>query len=226
MASGRQSGTGRLAYQELRLAEAASESLVFQRGETRNDQGFHTAVGRRCSHGLPRWSEGEDRVFLHLVRDRQAEPNSLRLSWPSRGRPSTMQDSTVRNSWFARSSRRPHAAAHAGPRLRTLDRRARRRVEPPTLNVRLHFAELERAQTGQRVFDVKLQGQTVLAGFDIAQAAGGTNRAVTREFANVTAARALIVELVPGSASSALEPTLCPSNSPMPYRRSRGPALR
>ncbi|MDD5708673.1 MAG: malectin domain-containing carbohydrate-binding protein, partial [Kiritimatiellae bacterium] len=48
--------------------------------------------------------------------------------------------------------------------------------------VRLHFAELYETAVGGRVFDVKLQGQTVLSNFDILAAAGGRNRSVVREF--------------------------------------------
>jgi PKD repeat protein len=48
--------------------------------------------------------------------------------------------------------------------------------------VRLYFAEPGLAGIGQRVFDVKLQGQTVLSGFDIVREAGGQWRGVIKEF--------------------------------------------
>ena len=48
--------------------------------------------------------------------------------------------------------------------------------------VRLHFAELNKTAAGQRVFDVRLEGATVLSGFDVFAAAGGIDRAVVREF--------------------------------------------
>ncbi|GAA1844567.1 malectin domain-containing carbohydrate-binding protein [Microlunatus capsulatus] len=53
--------------------------------------------------------------------------------------------------------------------------------------VRLHFAELNKTRAGQRTFDVRLEGTQVLTRFDVFAAAGGIDRAVTREFtANVT----------------------------------------
>ena len=55
-------------------------------------------------------------------------------------------------------------------------------TRPRTLSVRLHFAELADIAPGRRVFDVKLQGRTVV-----------------REFHGIKAARALVVELVPTS---------------------------
>ena len=39
--------------------------------------------------------------------------------------------------------------------------------------VRLHFAELQGAQPGERVFDVKLQGEVILRDFDVARQGPG-----------------------------------------------------
>ena len=64
--------------------------------------------------------------------------------------------------------------------------------------VTLHFAELDTTtQPGERVFDVKLQGQTVAPALDVVQAAGGSQRALTREFRRVRVEDNLIVELNP-----------------------------
>jgi hypothetical protein len=48
--------------------------------------------------------------------------------------------------------------------------------------VRFDFAEIYWDSPGQRVFDVKINGTTVLSQFDILAAAGGKDRAVRREF--------------------------------------------
>lgn len=68
---------------------------------------------------------------------------------------------------------------------------------PKLHNVRLYFAETEGANAGERVFDVKLQGQTVLANFDIAAAAGGQNRQVYRDFTGISVKDNLDLEFVP-----------------------------
>lgn len=65
--------------------------------------------------------------------------------------------------------------------------------------VRLYFAETEGAAAGQRVFDVRLQGQMVLTGFDIAREAGGLNRGVIREFTNVGITDFLNMDLTPSA---------------------------
>jgi len=69
---------------------------------------------------------------------------------------------------------------------------------PAEYRVTLHFAELQKdAKPGDRVFDVKLQGETVAAALDVAQAADGSERAMTREFRRVKVASNLVVELNP-----------------------------
>ncbi len=55
-----------------------------------------------------------------------------------------------------------------------------------------------------RVLDVELQGETVAAGLDIVQAAGGSERALTREFNRVEVTDNLVVELSPKKGESIL----------------------
>ena len=72
--------------------------------------------------------------------------------------------------------------------------------EPPrerNFTVRLHFAELDGAEVGERVFDVMLQGNVVLKDFDVVKEAGGPNRAVVKEFKGIKVSAALTVELIP-----------------------------
>ena len=55
------------------------------------------------------------------------------------------------------------------------------------LQLRLHFAELNRTGANQRTFDVRLENTTVLSNFDIWTQAGGIDRAISRQFnVNVT----------------------------------------
>jgi hypothetical protein len=63
--------------------------------------------------------------------------------------------------------------------------------------VRLGFADPDNDRPAMRVFDVKLQGTTVLKDFDIAAAAGGRDKAIFREFSGIDVADKLVIELVP-----------------------------
>ena len=77
--------------------------------------------------------------------------------------------------------------------------------------VRLHFAESDDVAVGQRVFDVKLQGATVLQDFDILKVAGARDTAVVREFKGVKATTELVVEFVPKTSATdeRTAPILC-----------------
>ena len=79
---------------------------------------------------------------------------------------------------------------------------------PRSYTVRLHFAEPEPAAPGRRVFDVSLQGETVLAGFDVTAAAGGERRAVVKEHRGVLVRDTLRLELQPAH-KSVRPPLLC-----------------
>ncbi len=61
--------------------------------------------------------------------------------------------------------------------------------------VRLHFVETQDAEVGGRVFDVAIQGKTVLSAFDIVREAGGPFRPLTREFRAVEAHERLTITL-------------------------------
>ena len=72
--------------------------------------------------------------------------------------------------------------------------------------VRLYFAEPElEAGSGDRVFDVALQGQPVLTDFDVAAEAGGPRRVVVRQFEQVAVADTLQIGFAPKSG----EPLIC-----------------
>jgi outer membrane protein assembly factor BamB len=75
--------------------------------------------------------------------------------------------------------------------------------------VRLHFIEPETLTSGERVFDVFVQGQQVLTDFNIGQQAGDTARVIVREFKGIKAARELTVTLTPAASAPTCEPVLC-----------------
>ncbi|GAB4151217.1 MAG: hypothetical protein Tsb009_26530 [Planctomycetaceae bacterium] len=74
-----------------------------------------------------------------------------------------------------------------------------------TYSVRLHFAELDAsAKPGSRVFDVKLQGKTVLKAFDVAAQAKGPHKGIVREIPGIAVTENLVVELIGKSNSPIL----------------------
>lgn len=77
------------------------------------------------------------------------------------------------------------------------------RVDFPPLahTVRLYFSEPEGRAAGERVFDVALQGRTVMEKLDIAKETGGGGGTLVREFLGVQVGGELRVRLTaaPGS---------------------------
>ena len=67
-------------------------------------------------------------------------------------------------------------------------------VPDGTYTIRLHFAELYAKAAGQRIFNVAIEGETKLTGFDIYQEAGGGYRAVVKTFENVVVSGGLQIQ--------------------------------
>ncbi len=125
--------------------------------------------------------------------------------------------------WFHRHSLRV-AAGGAGPRwVAASGVEGARRVRLGGLyggadnpgsgaryTVRLHFAEREALEPGQRVFDVRIQGETVAERLDIVLAAGGPDRAYLAEFTGIGLddRGAVTVEFVPRG-DNVRPPLLC-----------------
>ncbi len=67
---------------------------------------------------------------------------------------------------------------------------------PGIYTVRIGFKAQDGDQPNQRVFDIQIQGKTVLDSFDIVKAAVGRDEAVVQEFAGVQVTDDLAVELI------------------------------
>lgn len=135
--------------------------------------------------------------------DRRAEDGTLWIEYPSTGGlspavPITTQPAKpdyIRHHSSQIESEGPKwvgASAVKGLNRVTLDLGGTPRMER-RFTVRLHFAELEAERPGERVFDVALQGQTVLKAFDILKEAGGRNRPLLREFKGVRVTKELVL---------------------------------
>ncbi len=76
---------------------------------------------------------------------------------------------------------------------------ASRSPKPPeerSFTLRLHFAETAGTAAGRRVFDVAVQGRTVIEGLDIVREAGGRNIALIKEIKGLRARDSLVLELI------------------------------
>ncbi|NUQ62281.1 MAG: PQQ-binding-like beta-propeller repeat protein [Pirellulales bacterium] len=153
--------------------------------------------------------------------DRRAEDGTLWLDWPSMGGPSpdlplkttpekpetfrhhsslvTVRPETGGLAWVAASGVR--GVRHIRLTL------AKEPAQPRTYTVRLGFLEPDSIEPGQRVFDLRLQGQEVLSGLDIAKEAGRMTTLV-KQFRGIKVTEELDLELNPSDGAAVAEPVL------------------
>ncbi len=143
-------------------------------------------------------------IALGAPGNRKAEDGTLWLEYPTAGGPSPRVPVSVTPAspdWFRRHESQvsgqghPWVAASGARGLRSVAVTLAQDNKPRTYTVRLTFVEPDRLPPGQRVFDVGLQGRTLLHDFDISREAGGPGRGVVKEFKGVTVVKDLLVTL-------------------------------
>ncbi len=190
-----------LAYQVFRLAEKPSEAITFHRAAKADSSGLYAAVP---PHPFPvplppLGAEGERAEYAGawssaVHADEHQFSAELAIPWKTLAMAGLAQNDTM----IRVGGRAPIAAPpQLGKGFERLIAVPPEEAQERSLSVRLHFAELDAAAPGQRVFDVKLQNKVVLKDFDIVREAGAARRALVKQFDGIVAARALVVELVP-----------------------------
>ena len=72
------------------------------------------------------------------------------------------------------------------------------KAEPESsYTVRLYFSELEGKKSGERVFDIAIEGKTVTENLDIAGEAGGPDREIIKTYTGIRAGNTLKIDLIP-----------------------------
>jgi PAS domain S-box-containing protein len=143
--------------------------------------------------------------------DRKAKSGTLWLEWPTNAGPSPAiqldlkpEDSRFyghHSSWIrSGESKWVVASGVSGVSRITLwiaDKSGNpESVEGRLYDVLLYFAEPDELESGDRIFDVKLQGELVLSQFDIVRKAGGARKTVIERIEEVFVGEKLSIELV------------------------------
>ncbi len=183
---------------------------------------IHDDSVEQWSSGLSGPPKGRvKRIGLNLGApgDRRDPSGTLWLDYPSRGGPSP--DVPVKVSpdgveWFCR-----HSSRIKGPGLAWVAASGAKGIESISVTlaagakdqaaytVRLHFAEPDDVQAGQRIFSVSIQGREVLKDFDVVKEAGAVNRAVVKEFRDITIGQELNITLAPSPDAKVKQTVLC-----------------
>ncbi len=128
-------------------------------------------------------------INLGAPGNRRADDGTLWVESPPAGAPGPELEVRIRPdtvAWYRKHSLLVDCdegyawvAASGGEGIETIEID---HLEQARYRVRLHFAEPRWEQAGQRVFDVLLQGETVLEALDLVRATGGPDRSLVREF--------------------------------------------
>jgi Malectin domain len=154
-------------------------------------------------------------INLGAPGNRKADDGTLWLEYPPVGGPSPKLSVSLTPGspdWFRRHESQVHGQGHSwvaasGARgLRAVTVTLAPDTKPRSYTVRLTFVEPDQLAPGERVFDIGLQGQTLLRDFDIAKEAGGPWRGVVKEFKGVKVVKELMVTLTPTGKNP---PVLC-----------------
>ncbi len=147
--------------------------------------------------------------------DRVDDSNVLWLDFPSVG--SYSPDVTVHTTPETPASFRNHSAFYEGHDLRWVAASGAtgldeleiqlNNIASTMYTVRLYFAEQNDIGSGQRIFDIALQGELVAQDLDVFSAAGGARKTLVREFSGIGATDTLLLTLTP-SAGAPVQETL------------------
>jgi hypothetical protein len=193
-------------------------TIVFEPRENRMEWGVYSATGAT----LP---VRHMALNLGAPGDRRDAHGKLWLSYP---RPSSrtgidlpldIKPKFAKGGDYFSVNETSHAIANTDtPWVFTSGARGLTRAEIPligkdqpaaTHTVRLYFAAPESDKTGQRTFDIQLQGKTVAKDFDPVAKAGGSGRAFMAEFQKIPVTDNLVLELAAADADAAHQSLLC-----------------
>jgi outer membrane protein assembly factor BamB len=150
-------------------------------------------------------------INLGAPGDRKDERGTLWLEYPSVGGNSPSIAVTLEPKepeWFRR-----HSSQVSGPGLNWVVASGAKGLtalrikladgdkQPRKYTLRLHFAEPDEIQAGERVFAVNVQGQPAIAALDVMKESGGQFISLVKEIRGVEVADELTIELAPAASS-------------------------
>ncbi|UCF38026.1 MAG: PQQ-binding-like beta-propeller repeat protein [Acidobacteriota bacterium] len=156
--------------------------------------------------------------------DRQADSGTLWLEWPSNPGPSPPIELSIKPetatvythhpSWVEGDGHRWIAASGvSGLSSLSLDLGGGTEGAKPEkqrlFDVYLYFAEPEDLASGERLFEIRIQGEPALEQLDVVREAGGARRLVVKLFKGITVEERLEIEFVPLEGSRVKDPILC-----------------
>jgi len=152
---------------------------------------------------------------LNAPGDRISDGNTLWLEFPNVAGTSpeipvtidTIDYYEVRKDPISISSKNtPWISASAIGGLRSMEITLSKEAEAKeaSYSVHLYFSELEEKETGERVFDISIQGRRVLKNLDIISETGKENKELVKSFSGILAGKTLKIEMDPKKGNTIL----------------------
>jgi outer membrane protein assembly factor BamB len=177
---------------------------------------MQTSLGLIHMPELEYWTFGAEAksnkmaINLGAPGDRRDPDGRMWLEYPEVGGPSTKVDVSIEPK--DASVFRVHSTAVESGELKWiaasgLEGAKSVRIaikENGNYQVKLHFMEPKNIGAGKRVFDVALQGETVLSKLDVVDAAGGYRKAIVKDFNVAVQDNVLKIELFPQGKQAAV----------------------
>lgn len=140
--------------------------------------------------------------------DRMSDNGILWLDFPSIGGPSpdipvsiTADSATYirrHSSFLPYCTTLPWVSASAISGIQSIEVTLSNELMPSsTYSIRLYFVELQSKPAGERVFNVEIQGKTVLKNFDIVKETGGVERDIVKTIEGVKVEDKLVIDFQP-----------------------------
>jgi len=164
------------------------------------------------------WSGKRIKQFglnLNAPGDRTSDNNTLWMDFPAVGGAApgipvevdTMDYFEIRKEPISvLSENTPWVSSSAIVGLRSLEITLSNQKDVPEASYRinLYFSEPDNKQPGERVFNIRLQNETVIENFDIMNEAGKSDKEIIKSFSGIKAGKRLRVDLIPVTGNTIL----------------------
>jgi len=165
-----------------------------------------------------KWSGKRIKQFglnLNAPGDRTSDNNTLWMDFPAVGGAApgipvevdTMDYFEIRKEPISvLSENTPWVSSSAIVGLRSLEITLSNQKDVPEASYRinLYFSEPDNKQPGERVFNIRLQNETVIENFDIMNEAGKSDKEIIKSFSGIKAGKRLRVDLIPVTGNTIL----------------------
>ena len=152
---------------------------------------------------------------LNAPGDRTSDKNVLWIEYPAKGGASPEIPVKIDTAGYREIRKDPisvisentpwvSASAIEGVRSIEIELSSEKEIPETTYRINLYFSEPENMNTGDRIFDVRVQDSKVLDDFDIIAQTGKKDKEIIKTFSGIRAGKTLKIEMIPEKGNTIL----------------------